>query len=131
MSGPANALLSALHARLTSEPDLAALVGTAIFDRRLDHKTLPCLLTGQVETRVMAADGTQVVELLLSYEAWAESRQTAETIASVAARLLDGAALMLAEGQLVSLGVRGRLSRRAAKSALHVAELRLRAVIEG
>ena len=132
MSDPVNALLTAVHQRLTEDADLVALVGNAIFDRRLSRKVLPALVTGHVERTDRGADGGGVAEIALSYEAWGESRREAEAVAGVARAALDEARLSLVDGlHLVSLDHLKTLSRRPVGSALFVAEMRFRAAVEG
>ncbi|MBP1850908.1 DUF3168 domain-containing protein [Rhizobium halophytocola] len=130
MSDPVNAVLTAIHARLTADADLQGLVGASIFDRRPEARILPCLVTGAVETRQIGADGGGVSEILLTYEAWASGRRAAEAIAAALRAALSQADLSLGARGPVSLDHRRTSSRRAAKSAYFLAETQFRVVVE-
>lgn len=129
---PVNELLQAVHARLSGDAALAALVGPdGIVDRRRDAAALPCLVTGTVETRAYGTASEDGLECLLDFEAWsATGRREAEEIAAQVRALLDDADLALASAHLISLSHRRTASRRAAATRHYVAEMRFRAVVE-
>ncbi|RYC26842.1 DUF3168 domain-containing protein [Ciceribacter ferrooxidans] len=129
---PVNELLQVVHARLSGDAALAALLGPdGIVDRRRDAGTLPCLATGAVETRAYGTASEDGLECLLDFEAWsATGRREAEEIAGRVRELLDDADLVLAGVRLVSLAHRRTTSRRAAATRLYVVEMRFRAVLE-
>ncbi len=129
---PANELLQAVHARLSGDAALVALLGPdGIVDRRRDAGTLPCLVTGTVETRAYGTASEDGLECLLDFEAWsATGRREVEEIAARVRALLEDADLALAGARLVSLSHRRTASRRAAATRLYVAEMRFRAVVE-
>ncbi|MBR0556356.1 DUF3168 domain-containing protein [Ciceribacter sp. L1K23] len=125
-----NELLAAVFGQLAGDAAVTALVGGEIHDRRLDRIAAPCLMLSTVETRdysTVEADGLEVV---LTFEAWsATGRREAEEIAGAVRDALHGADLSLPTARLASLAHQRTTSRRAAKSAMYVAEVRLRAVI--
>ncbi|MFA7415241.1 MAG: DUF3168 domain-containing protein [Rhizobium sp.] len=132
MASPVNDLLQAVHARLSGDPALAALIGgNGVHDRRLGRTVMPYLAIGAIETRDRSTATEKGLECLLSIEAWsAAGRREAEEIASLVRMLLDDADLALTTATLVSLRHRRTTSRREAKTALFVAEMMFRAVME-
>ncbi|NKN39616.1 DUF3168 domain-containing protein [Agrobacterium sp. a22-2] len=127
-----NELLQAVHARLSGDAALTALIGTAgIHDRRLSKAALPTLVIGSIEARDYSTGTEMGCECLLSLEAWSASgRREAEEIAGLVRGLLDDADLALPSAVLVSLAHRKTVSRREVKTALFVAEMQFRAVLE-
>lgn len=131
MTAPVNDLLTAIHARLTAEPGLAALLGDAIHDRRLNRTAMPYLVIGEAEARDYSTSTEPGLEVLLTVEAWsATSRREAEEVAAIVRASLEDAQLFLEDVQLISLSHQRTASRREAKTALFVAEMRFRAVLE-
>lgn len=125
-----NELLAAVHARLTEDVGLSALVGGEIHDRRLDRIAAPCLMLATVETRDYSTGEAEALEVLLGFEAWsATGRREAEEIAGAVRDALHDAAFELETVRLASLMHRRTVSRRVVKSALSVAEVMFRAVI--
>lgn len=125
-----NELLVAAHARLTADEAVSALVGAAIHDRRLDRIAAPCLVLTTVETRDYATVEADGLEVVLTFEAWsATGRREAEEIAGAVRAALRDANLALPTTRLASLTHQRTTSRRAAKSAMFVAEMRMRAVM--
>ncbi|SMD10840.1 DUF3168 domain-containing protein [Rhizobium sp. RU36D] len=128
---PVNALLQAVHARLTGDAGLQALAGGGIHDRRLGRIDMPYLVIGSVETADFSTGSEDGLEITLVLEAWsAISRREAEMTADAVRGLMHEAELELEAAELVSLRHRRTLSRREAKTALFVAEMRFRAVVE-
>ena len=129
----ANALLTAIHGRLSGDAALAALIGPdGIRDRLLPRPVLPSIVFGEVETRDYSTATEAGEEHRLTLEVWseAEGRREAEEIAGRVRLLLHDAPMTLADHALVSLlHVRTR-TRRQPKTKLFVAELRFRAVTE-
>lgn len=125
-----NELLAAVHVRLMEDAAVMALVGGEIHDRRLDRIVAPCLMLATVETREYATVEADGLEVVLTFEAWSASgRREAEEIAGAVRDALHDAALSLPTARLASLAHQRTTSRRAAKTAMYVAEVRLRAVI--
>lgn len=125
-----NELLAAVHARLTGDAGVSALVGDEIHDRRLDRIAAPCLMLATVETRDYSTGDAEGLEVLLGFEAWsATGRREAEEIAGAVRASLHDAGLTLATVRLASLMHRRTVSRRAAKQAMYVADVGFRAVV--
>ena len=129
----ANALLAAIHARLSADPALAALVGPdGIRDRLLSRPALPCIVFGEVETRDYSTATELGQEHRLTLEVWSEAmgRREAGEIAERVRVLLHDAALVLDDAVLVSLSHERTRARRQVNSKLFLARLRFRAVTE-
>lgn len=129
----ANALLVSIHARLSADAALVALIGAdGIRDRLLPRPALPCIVFGEVETRDYSTATEAGEEHRLMLEVWSEAqgRRQAEEVAGRLRALLHDAALPLAGHALVSLThVRTRTGRQP-KGRLFMAELQFRAVTE-
>lgn len=127
-----NELLQAVHARLSGDAALTGLIGAdGIHDRRLAKAPLPCLVIGTIEARDYSTGTETGCECLFSLEAWSASgRREAEEIAAIVRGLLEDADLTLPSATLVSLAHRKTVSRREVKTALFVAEMQFRAVLE-
>ena len=55
MAGSANALQAAIHARLTEDATLMAMIGVgSVFDRRVTGKPMPYLVVSEITTRDFA-----------------------------------------------------------------------------
>jgi len=138
MASTENAMLAAIHQRLSGDAALSALLGgAAIHDRRLTRPAAPYLLVGPLEVRDYAADGDAAgeagaaCEIFFSLEAWsAEGRRQAGEIAERARFLLHRADLPLESRTLIDLQCRATASRREPKTPLFCGELRFRAVVE-
>lgn len=131
MTSPVNAFLTAIHARLTGDAEIAALVGEAIHDRRLSRAAMPSLVIGQVEARDFSTASEGGLEVFVTLEAWsATGRRETEEIAGAVRSALDDADLALETATLVSLRHQRTSSRRETKTGLFVAEVRMRAVVE-
>mgnify|MGYP001270272179 CR=1 FL=1 len=129
----ANALLKAIHARLSADPALTAAVGPdGIRDRLLSRPALPCIVFGEVGTRDYFTATEAGEEHRLTLEVWseAEGRRQAEEIAERVRVLLHDAAPTLAGHALVSLLHLRTRTRRQPNTKLFGAELQFRAVTE-
>lgn len=129
----ANALLAAIHTRLTGDADLADLIGPAgVRDRLLPRPALPCIVFGDMETRDYSTATEVGEEHRLTLEVWSDSegRREADAIADRVQVLLHDAPLVLASHELVNLMHIRTRTRRQPKSRLFSAELQFRAVTE-
>jgi hypothetical protein len=129
----AQALLSALVARLSPDATLAALIGAdGVRDRLLPRPKLPCIVLGELETRDASTDGGKTEEHLLTLEIWSdgEGRRAGQAVAERVHALLHEAELELDAAVLVNLQVVSTRSRREPKTKFYLAEVRLRAVTE-
>nr|CAD6421040.1 hypothetical protein REQ54_02178 [Rhizobium sp. Q54] len=129
----ANALLAAIHARLSSDAALSGLIGPdGIRDRLLPRPALPAIVFGEVETRDYSTGTEAGEEHRLTLEVWSEAagRRQAEEIAHRVRVLLHGVSLLLAGHALVSLLHLRTRTRRQTKTALFEAQLLFRAVTE-
>lgn len=128
---PVNALLTAVYDRLAGDATLLSLAGGGIHDRRLGRIDMPYLVIGSVETADFSTGSEDGLEITIVLEAWsATSRREAEVMADAVRGLLHEADLNLEGVELVSLRHRRTVSRREAKTALFVTEMRFRAVVE-
>lgn len=128
-----NALLKAIHARLSGDGDLVTMTGGRVMLDRLAERTpLPLIALGQMESRDASTSTEPAAEHLFSLDVWsdAEGRREAEAIAGRLHALLDDAALTLEGATLVSLFHLKTRTRREAKSGRFVVELSFRAVTE-
>lgn len=128
----ANELLTAVHARLSGNGGLLALIGAdGLRDRLIAGRKMPCIVIGEMTSGAVIS-GEAGEEHLFSLEICAEDggRRVAGEIAGIVAVLLDGVALSIAGHHLVTLQHRLTRSRREAKTKMHVAEMRFRAVTE-
>lgn len=133
MTTAANALLAAIHARLSGDAVLAGFVGRdGIRDRWLARAVMPCIVFGEMETRDYSTSTEDAEEHLLTLEVWsgAEGRREVVEIAGRVRMLLDDAAFALDGAVLVNLRHRDMRIRREAKSKLFRADIRFRAVTE-
>jgi len=130
MAGSVNALQAAIHARLSGDATLAAMIGAgSVFDRRMAGKTMPYVVLGEIVTSDFAP-GTE--EHAVRIEAWsdAEGRKQVQEIAARVKLLLDGTSLVLAGFSLVNLAHRSTRARREPRTKGQVAEMLFRAVTE-
>ncbi|QCI98337.1 DUF3168 domain-containing protein [Agrobacterium larrymoorei] len=129
-----NALLRAIHAQLSADTLLKGMIGPAgLIDRLMPRTVLPCVVTGELESRDYSTASEKGEEHLLTLEVWCDAggRKKAQDIASRIMVLLDDAALVLDDGAvLVSLFYRSMRSRRETKAQQFVTEIRFRAVTE-
>lgn len=130
MAGSANALQTAIHARLSGDAALTAIIGAgSVFDRRISGKPMPYLVLSEILTSEFAP-GTEEHEVKI--EAWsdAEGRKQSQDIAARVKILLDGASLSLTGFSLANLAYRSTRARREVKTRAQVAEMVFRAVTE-
>lgn len=129
----ANAVLRAIHLRLSGDAGLTALLGPdGIRDRLLARPKLPAIVVGEMETRDLSTVGHPGEEHFLTLEVWSEGdgrRQALEIAARVEA-LLDDVSMALDGAVLVSLLRVGMRTRREVKTKYYLAEIRFRAVTE-
>jgi hypothetical protein len=129
-----NRLLRAIHARLTGDGDLMALLGPdGVRDRVLPRMALPALIYGEIDSRDHSTATEEGAEHLLVLQVWApgDGRRLAQEIAARARDALHLADLPLGEGaHLVSLFHTGSISRSDVKTKLHVVAITFRAVTE-
>lgn len=129
----ANALQCAVVERLASSPDVLAITGPGrIFDRQITRADPPYLVIGAITTTDFSTGDDDASEHRFEIEAWTRQngrRQAVELADAVRAALHD-AGLTLDGAVLVNLRHERTVSRRAPKTALHVARLRFRAVTE-
>jgi hypothetical protein len=133
MTAAANALLKALHQRLSGDPALSAIIGPdGVRDRLLPRPQLPAVVFGDLDTRDYSTDGDLGAEHLLTLAIWSdgEGRCQGQEIAGRVHDLLHDASLDLGGVVLVNLLVTGMRSRREAKTKFYLVEMRLRAVTE-
>jgi hypothetical protein len=130
MAGSANALQAAIHARLSDDATLTAVIGAgAVFDRRMTGKPMPYLVLSEIVTSDFAP-GTE--EHIVRIEAWSDTggRKQSQDIAARTRALLDGASLTLTGYALVNLAHQRTTARRELKTRAQVAEMLFRAVTE-
>jgi len=129
----ANDLLAAIHARLSADAELIALIAPGgIRDRLTSGRDLPSIVIGDLETRDYSTATEPGEEHLLTLEIWTDAagRKQTATIAARLHTLLHDAPLDLDGHDLVSLLHLTTRTRREPKTRLHLAEVRFRAVTE-
>jgi len=129
----ANALLAAIHARLSSDEALTEMIGPdGIRDRLLARAALPSLVFGEMETRDYSTATEPGEEHRLTLEVWsdAEGRRQVEQIAQRVRLLLHDADLAVNGHVLVSVAHVSTRTRRQPKAKWFRAELQFRAVTE-
>ncbi len=129
----ANALLKAIHHRLSDDAGLVALLGPdGIHDRLMARPKLPAIVFGEMETRDLSTVNEPGEEHFIVLEVWSQGdgrRQALEIAAKVVA-LLDDALLVLDGAALVSILRTATRTRRETKTKYYLAEIRFRAVTE-
>ncbi|MEQ8305812.1 MAG: DUF3168 domain-containing protein [Hoeflea sp.] len=129
----ANALQQAVYERLSEDAAISAITGPGrVFDRRITRAEPPYLVLGEaVSTDYSTGDGPGT-EHRFEIEAWTRQngRREAVELADAVRSALHEADLALSGATLVNLRHERTVSRRAPKTALHVARLRFRAVSE-
>lgn len=133
MSGAANQLLQAIHARLSGDAALTALIGAdGIRDRLVTGRQLPCLVIAELVSNDYSTSTEPGEEHFLTLQVWSDAagqRQTQE-IASIVCSLLQDAALPLATATLTNVRHVATKARREPKTRLFCGEMRFRAVTE-
>lgn len=129
----ANALQTAVVERLVAAPAITAITGAGrIFDRLITRAEPPYLVIGAITTNDFSTGDDDASEHRFEIEAWSKQngRRQAVELADAVRTALHDAALTLEGAVLVNLRHERTVSRRAPRSALHVARLRFRAVTE-
>ncbi|OCJ18090.1 hypothetical protein A6U87_04065 [Rhizobium sp. AC44/96] len=129
----ANELLTAIHALLSEDAELTAMIGPdAIRDRLVAGRKLPCIVVGELTSNDYSTSTEEGEEHLLALEIWSDAagRRQVQTIVERLHALLQDAALGLATHHLVGVRHLATRTRREPKTRLHVAEMRFRAVTE-
>jgi len=125
------AILSALRA---NPPLLTALGGPNIHDAppHAEEATLPNIVFGDETVIAWSAQDSDGSEHELSFSIWSDAKGFAEVKAAMAALFdaLDGAALDLETGHLVSLRFVSARTSREARGRLRRASCRFRALVE-
>lgn len=130
MAGSGNALQAAIHARLSGDATLTAMIGTgSVFDRRVIGRPMPYLVLSEIATSDFAPG---IEEHMVKIEAWSEAagRKQTQDIAARVKTLLDGANLSLSGFSLANLVHQRTAARRELKTKTQVAEMIFRAVTE-
>ena len=129
----ANALQASVIARLKATPAVIAITGAGrIFDRLITRAEPPYLVIGEFTTTDFSTGDATGSEHRFEIEAWSKhnGRKQAVDLADAVRTALHDADLPLAGAVLINLRHERTVSRRAQKTALHVARLRFRAVSE-
>lgn len=129
----ANALQTAVVARLAGDPDVIGIIGAGrIFDRQITRAEPPYLVLGEMTVADFSTGDGEMSEHRFEIEAWSKQngRKQAVELADAVRSALHDADLALEHAALINLRHERTVSRRAPKSGLHVARLRFRAVTE-
>jgi hypothetical protein len=129
----ANALQQAVYEKLSEDAAIAAITGPGrVFDRRITRAEPPYLVLGEAVSSDYSTGDEPGTEHRFEVEAWTgqNGRKEAVELADAVRSALHEADLALSGATLVNLRHERTVSRRAPKSALHVARLRFRAVSE-
>ena len=129
----ANALQASVIARLEATPAVIAITGAGrIFDRLITRAEPPYLVIGEFTTTDFSTGDATGSEHHFEIQAWSKhnGRKQAVDLADAVRTALHDADLTLAGAVLINLRHERTVSRRAQKTALHVARLRFRAVTE-
>jgi hypothetical protein len=129
----ANALQQAVYERLSGEAAIVAITGPGrVFDRRITRVEPPYLVLGEMVSSDFSTGDGPGTEHRFEIEAWTRQngRREAVELADAVRSALHDADLALNGVALINLRHERTVSRRAPKSALHVARLRFRAVTE-
>lgn len=129
----ANQLQQAVVERLTNSPGVLAITGAGrIFDRLITRAEPPYLVLGEITRSDFSTGDAEASEHRFEIEAWSKdnSRKQAVELADAVRAALHDADLTLDGVVLINLRHERTVSRRAAKTGLHVARLRFRAVTE-
>lgn len=129
----ANQLQQAIVERLSTDAAVLAITGAGrIFDRLITRVEPPYLVLGEIVSSDFSTGEADASEHRFEIEAWSKQngRREAVGLADAVRATLHDADLTLAGAVLINLRHERTTSRRAPKSALHVARLRFRAVTE-
>ncbi|WP_420408896.1 DUF3168 domain-containing protein [Hoeflea sp.] len=129
----ANALQEAVFERLSADGAISAVTGPGgVFDRRITRAEPPYLVLGETVSTDYSTGDAPGTEHRFEIEAWTRQngRREAVELADAVRSALHEADLALDGATLINLRHERTVSRRAPKTALHVARLRFRAVTE-
>lgn len=129
----ANALLQAIHAILSTDPALTALIGPdGIRDRLVSGKRLPAVVIAELTSSDYSTSTEPGEEHVLILQAWSDAsgQREAQDISAIVTGLLQDAVLALPAETLVNLTHVSTRARREPKTRLFCAEMRFRAVTE-
>ncbi|WP_461433754.1 DUF3168 domain-containing protein [Hoeflea alexandrii] len=129
----ANQLQQAIVERLSTNAAVLAITGAGrIFDRLITRAEPPYLVLGEITSSDFSTGDEAASEHRFEIEAWSKDngRREAVELADAVRAALHDADLTLAGAVLINLRHERTTSRRAPKSALHVARLKFRAVTE-
>lgn len=126
-------LRAAVHRKLTSDSELAGLIGPErIFDEVPEAMRAPFIVLGDVDSRPAGSDADDGEEHRMTLNVWSRGLGLAEalTTANRVATALDGAALDLEGQRLANLVWLGTDARGTGDGRHRYAALRFRAVTE-
>jgi hypothetical protein len=129
----ANQLQQAVVERLSTDPAIVAIIGAGrIFDRLITRAEPPYLVLGEITSSDFSTGDEAASEHRFEVEAWSKDngRKQAVELADAVRAALHDADLTLGGAVLVNLRHERTVSRRAPRSALHLARIRFRAVTE-
>jgi hypothetical protein len=131
MSDAQSALSAAIFTTLTTNSELAALIGANGFhDRLLNKAAMPYVLLREISSTEWGSDNDGGLEHQIVIEAWSSKagHAQAQAMAGLIHGTLDNKSLTLAGHTLVNLAHTRTRTRREAKTDAHVAEMAFRAV---
>jgi hypothetical protein len=131
--GSAVALQSAVYARLTSDPALVALAGTAVYDHVPAGNLPETYVSLGVEEARARGDASGVIaehDIALSVVSSATGFAQAKAVAAAAAAALEAPGLVLNAGRLMDLTFLSARARRVRDADVRRIELRFRARID-
>jgi hypothetical protein len=134
MSDAQSAVSAAIFTALTTNSELAALIGAnGIHDRLLNKAAMPYVLIREISSTEWGADNDGGLEHQIVIEAWSSKAGHAEAqaMAGLIRSSLNNQALSLTGFTLVNLTHTKTRTRREAKTDAHVAEMAFRAVTVG
>lgn len=129
----ANQLQKAVFERLSGDAGVLAVTGPGrVFDRRITRVEPPYLVLGEATVSDFSTGDAPGSEHRFEIEAWSKDngRKQAAALADAVRAALHEAGLALDGAVLVNLRHERTVSRRAARTGLHLARLRFRAVTE-
>jgi hypothetical protein len=131
--GSAVALQAAVYARLTSDPDLSALVGAAIYDSVPAGSLPETYVSLGVEEATERGDVNGAIaehDIALSVVSSASGFANAKAAATAVAAALEATGIVLAAGRLMDLRFLSARARRVRDADVRRIELRFRARID-
>ena len=131
--GSEQALQCAVVAALAADAGFAALVAPgAVYDRLIDRAAFPYVVLGTMTTLDWSTATEAGTEHVFVLEAWSDEagKRQVQEIAGAVRAVLHDRPLALAAGRLVNLRLERAQTERLARSRLHRATMRFRAVVE-